>query len=157
MQTIKPSQAKTDKPNKTEWRWSRVCLSVVTIMILFSPLMQVAAAASAPHEASPAHISASHIVVTGACLNNSAAQTNLSLTMHNIFLVMAGIGGSLVVIALVFWGITHSTSSVFEESSAEQKMKRRKQLFDIIIGGIVILGAATIWGVIAGTVVGAPC
>lgn len=139
-----------------EWPWGRVGVTILVLMAVFSPLMPVAGAPPPAPVASPPRV-ADQVGVTGTCLNNSPAETNLSLTMHNIFLVMAGVGGGLVVIALVYWGITHSATSVFEESSVEQKMKRKKQLIDILVGGLVILMAATIWGVIAGTVVGASC
>lgn len=139
-----------------EWPWGSVGVTILVLMAVFSPLMQVTGAPPPASVASPPRV-ADQVGVTGTCLNSSPAETNLSLTMHNIFLVMAGVGGGLVVIALVYWGITHSTTSVFEESSVEQKMKRKKQLIDILVGGLFILMAATIWGVIAGTVVGASC
>lgn len=154
MQTLRSRRENARQAN--DWHWGRVGITILVLMAVFSPLMQVASAQPPTPVASPPR-PVNQIVVTGTCLNNSAAQTNLSLTMHNIFLVMAGVGGGIVVIALAYWGITHSATSVFEESSAEQKMKRKKQLFDILVGGLVILMAATIWGVIAGTVVGASC
>ena len=94
--------------------------------------------------------------VTASCLNSNTAEQNLSATMHNIFLVMAGIGGGIVVLALVYWGINHSAQA-FEDPSPEQRMKQKRIFFDIIIGGVIILAAASIWGVVAGAVVGAPC
>lgn len=94
--------------------------------------------------------------VTASCLNSNTAEQNLSATMHNIFIVMAGIGGGIVVLALVYWGINHSAQA-FEDPSPEQRMKQKRIFFDIIVGGVIILGAATIWGVVAGAVVGAPC
>ena len=134
----------------------RAGLAILVLMAVLSPLLSVATAPPAPAAATPPRLT-DQAAVTGTCLNSTAAQTNISLTMHNIFLIMAGIGGGLVVIAIVYWGIIHAASSAFEEASAEQKMKRKKQLFDILVGGVMILAASTAWALIAGAVVGSPC
>ena len=154
MQKLTPRRENDRRTNQQPW--GRVGFTLLILMATLSPLLPLATAQPAPTPAPPPHL-VEQSAVTGTCLNSTAAQTNISLTMHNIFLIMAGIGGGLVVIAIVYWGIIHSTSSVFEESSAEQKMKRKKQLFDILVGGLMILAASTVWGLIAGAVVGSPC
>lgn len=130
-------------------RTSRPASTVLLALVLVTVV--TAALPGAGAQAVPAGAT-----VTASCLSSNTAEQNLSATMHNIFLVMAGIGGGIVVLALVYWGINHSAQA-FEDPSPEQRMRQKRIFFDIIIGGVIILGAATIWGVVAGTVVGAPC
>lgn len=135
-------------PARRTWtnRIAGYSLFALALLAVLSTAMPPARAQAAP----------GGTLVTASCLNSNTAEQNLSATMHNIFLVMAGIGGGIVVLALVYWGIKHSAGA-FEDPGPEQRMKQNRIFFDIVVGGVIILAAATIWGVIAGTVVGAPC